>query len=178
MKSANWKGTAELVGIGAIVASLVFVGLQMRQEQEIAIVDTYGAVAEVEINLSILAGQYMEVWQRGLEGEELSIDDQGIFIGLLAAVESHHQRMYIRWDRLGPGNPDDIASAFAYAIYILPGMRISYDAAQEFDSRKDDARGFAVSINPWEEAIDRYLARFDEEEPAVPEAKEYIFWGF
>ena len=33
---ANWKEIAEFVGIIAIVASLIFVGLQLNQEQEIA----------------------------------------------------------------------------------------------------------------------------------------------
>ncbi len=41
MKANNWKDIAELVGIAAIVASLVFVGLQMRQSQDIAIADQY-----------------------------------------------------------------------------------------------------------------------------------------
>ena len=36
MKSRNWKDTAELFGIAAIVVSLVFVGFQMRQDQVIA----------------------------------------------------------------------------------------------------------------------------------------------
>jgi hypothetical protein len=36
LKKSNWKDIAELIGLGAIVASLVFVGLQMRQEQIIA----------------------------------------------------------------------------------------------------------------------------------------------
>ena len=36
MKNTNWKDIAELVGIAAIVASLVFVGLQMRQDHVIA----------------------------------------------------------------------------------------------------------------------------------------------
>ena len=31
MKKTDWKGTAELIGIAAIVASLVFVGLELRQ---------------------------------------------------------------------------------------------------------------------------------------------------
>ena len=31
MKSGDWKSIAEFIGIAAIVASLVFVGLQMRQ---------------------------------------------------------------------------------------------------------------------------------------------------
>ena len=37
MPSRNWKDIAELIGIGAIVASLIFVGLQMQQSQDIAI---------------------------------------------------------------------------------------------------------------------------------------------
>lgn len=41
MKAEDWKSVAELVGIAAIVASLVFVGLQMRQSQDIAIAQQY-----------------------------------------------------------------------------------------------------------------------------------------
>ena len=32
MTSPSWKDIAELIGIAAIVASLVFVGVQIRQE--------------------------------------------------------------------------------------------------------------------------------------------------
>ena len=41
MKTTHWKDIAELVGITAIVASLIFVGLQMKQSQEIAVAAQY-----------------------------------------------------------------------------------------------------------------------------------------
>ena len=41
MKEVSWKDIAELIGITAIVASLIFVGLQMRQTHEIALVTLY-----------------------------------------------------------------------------------------------------------------------------------------
>ena len=41
MKSENWKDVAEILGIAAIVASLIFVGLQMKQSQDIAIAQQY-----------------------------------------------------------------------------------------------------------------------------------------
>ncbi len=41
MNSTNWKDIAELVGIAAIVASLVFVGLELRQSHQIAIAAEY-----------------------------------------------------------------------------------------------------------------------------------------
>ena len=37
MKETNWKDLAELVGIAAIVAPLIFVGLQMQQTRDIAV---------------------------------------------------------------------------------------------------------------------------------------------
>jgi len=36
MKFANWKDSLELVGIAAIVVSLVFVGYELRQSTAIA----------------------------------------------------------------------------------------------------------------------------------------------
>ena len=43
MKSTNRKDVAEFVGITAIVASLIFVGLQMKQSQDIALSAAYQA---------------------------------------------------------------------------------------------------------------------------------------
>ena len=47
MQKPSWKDTVELVGIAAIIASLVFVGLELRQTREIAVADAYQARAEL-----------------------------------------------------------------------------------------------------------------------------------
>ena len=41
MKPFNWRDSTEIVGIIAIVGGLVFVGMQLRQSQEIAIASQY-----------------------------------------------------------------------------------------------------------------------------------------
>jgi len=41
MKSPNWKESVEFIGIFAIVASLIFVGLELRQSQKVAIASQY-----------------------------------------------------------------------------------------------------------------------------------------
>lgn len=46
MRFTEWKEIAELVGLVAIVASLVFVGLQLKQSQEIALATQYQSRAE------------------------------------------------------------------------------------------------------------------------------------
>jgi len=51
MKNMNWKNAVEFAGIAAIVMSLVFVGLQLRQSQEIALAAQYQARAEAAQNM-------------------------------------------------------------------------------------------------------------------------------
>jgi len=52
MKRFNWRDFTEIFGIIAIVGSLIFVGLQLNQSQEIAIASQYQerAAAAVEYN--------------------------------------------------------------------------------------------------------------------------------
>lgn len=46
MNTSSWKDIVELVGIAAIVGSLIFVGLQMKQSQQIALSAIYQARAD------------------------------------------------------------------------------------------------------------------------------------
>lgn len=41
MTNTKWKEIAEFVGVSAIVASLIFVGLELRQARQIAVADIY-----------------------------------------------------------------------------------------------------------------------------------------
>jgi hypothetical protein len=58
MKPGNWRDVAELIGIAAIVASLVFVGLQMKQTHEIALSSAYQARSAISIEMY---GRYEEL---------------------------------------------------------------------------------------------------------------------
>lgn len=54
MKFSEWKDIAELAGLAAIIASLVFVGLQLKQSQEIAIATQYQARADATQNFTLV----------------------------------------------------------------------------------------------------------------------------
>jgi hypothetical protein len=84
MKKTDWKGFAELVGIAAIVASLMFVGLEIRQTQTALMASTYQArafdamtaqrgLADSEYIGPILAKIEIDDYQslEGLNNEEL-----------------------------------------------------------------------------------------------------------
>ena len=61
MKHTSWKDIAELLGIAAIVASLIFVGLQMKQTHEIAISASFQSRAETMAAISIATTQSPEL---------------------------------------------------------------------------------------------------------------------
>jgi len=83
MKSANWKEIAELLGIAAIVASLVFVGLQMKQEQELAYAEAMQSIYANNLERKDQMNQHMAVWLKGNSGAELAAVELEIYRNLL-----------------------------------------------------------------------------------------------
>jgi hypothetical protein len=64
----RWKEVFEAIGLVAIIASLVFVGLQNRQDQAIARADLGSRTAEIQIGIKeILTRQdFAQVWAKML----------------------------------------------------------------------------------------------------------------
>ena len=52
MKTDNWKNIAELIGISAIVASLIFVGLELKQSRDVALAEVHQTRAQIGIQFS------------------------------------------------------------------------------------------------------------------------------
>lgn len=83
MIKTKWRELAELVGIAAIVASLIFVGLQLKQSQDIAIAGQYHertALTVQNFNSELENGD-LRIWARAFRdvefNEEISIEDKG-----------------------------------------------------------------------------------------------------
>ena len=123
MRSNNWKDVAELVGIAAIVASLVFVGVQLQQDREIAEAQIHlGATANVAaITQSIADNQ--SVWRRGLVGEDLTPDERATFNAIARAIYQRHFGLYSRGLRLNLAQPEVVVRRFAFFAYQYKGLR-------------------------------------------------------
>ena len=67
MDTAKLNDWMQVVGIFAVVASLLFVGLQMKQSQDIAVVETYGNISESTQHLTNLVENNADLWKRGLD---------------------------------------------------------------------------------------------------------------
>ncbi len=93
MSKTNWKDNAELLGIAAIVASLIFVGLQMKQSHEIALAAQYQARAETVMALQLTSMEVDFVPQipslRNGLSEEISAKDINLQLWLWIAMDNH-----------------------------------------------------------------------------------------
>ena len=89
MKFKEWNEVAELIGMTAIVASLIFVGLQMKQAQDIANAERRQArvINLIELNNSI--NEHVDIWSRGKSGEKLNETEALIFENLIHNMNDH-----------------------------------------------------------------------------------------
>jgi hypothetical protein len=94
MKFADWKDIAELVGIVTIVASLLFVGLQLKQSHEIALATQYQSRAEATQNLhlaSIEADWIAPIPAlRNQVSDSMSARDINVFLWLWIQFDNHY----------------------------------------------------------------------------------------
>ena len=121
---ASWKDIAEFVGISAIVASLIFVGLQMRQSQDIAISDGNLANAANRIERNAFIAANPEIWHNGNAGKELSDIDAVVFTSMVQSMHDVAFFEFLRTRRLGsPEIANFVAAEFAAFLFENAGAR-------------------------------------------------------
>ena len=178
MKSTNWKDFAELVGIAAIVGSLVFVGLQMRQDQAIAVSELLASRSDALIELAALIESNNELWISGLNGDELPEIDRASFQAMAEAVESYFVAIYVRYEAMGrnSGGQEEPVINYAYALYLHDGLRRVWDEQIEYWQYRDSAFDHFRGDNPFRRRVSAELYRLDESAPQKPKTKRYVFW--
>ena len=128
MKSISWKAIAELVGATAIVASLIFVGLQLRQEQRVASVEAGFNITESyyeQLNGTI---ENAAIWVKGNAGvDDLSPAEAFIYEALIRKEWAHAYWTSYAMQQLGNGNNVG-AHDFAGFLHANPGARRTWEA--------------------------------------------------
>ena len=89
MSRLQWKDWIEGLGIVAIVASLLFVGLQMRQAQDIAI--SQGNIDNLANNLTLrdAINDNADIWVRGNAGADLASSEAAVYWNLVLNMNDH-----------------------------------------------------------------------------------------
>lgn len=132
MQNQKWKSIAEAIGIAAIVASLLFVGLQLRQSQEIAIAETYMSILSSEIEVRNAVSEHANLWKKAISGAELDKAEALVFANLVANLSSEASRSMNQLRRLGHTRAArNQVHHFASFLYQNPAARQEWTVQHE-----------------------------------------------
>lgn len=177
MKKANWKDVAELIGIAAVVVSLIFLALQIRQQQLALSAEATVAYSTLLAEVSQSINENNEIWVKGLKGEELSELDQSVFNRLAMTAWRYKVSQILSGQRLGLGMDEKQAERYAYQLYIYPGLRRWFD---ETVVQLNEARAAfgqePIGLGSATFQVQEALAEIGRSSPPIPEKKSYDIW--
>ena len=164
----HWKDIAELVGVAAIVASLVFVGLQMRQAQDIAISEGNLANAANKIEANNLIAAQPDIWSRGTSGATLDDQEAVVFRSMVKNVYEAAHFEFLRTRRLGQIEiAAYVVANHAAFLFNNPGARRLW--ADELDAEEVWRRRLLPDQDSVSEFDDRIRADLEAlDQPANP----------
>ena len=168
MSTFDRKDIAELVGLTAIVVSLIFVGVQLRQTQDIAIAEGFLSMFELRTEVSNGIRENIEIWREGTAGNELSDNDAAVFAILVNQVnEAAVQAFYHTFNIEGKVAAGLAAEDFAGFLYHNPGARKLWVQREEFLLQNRSLLNTNNTSEPWTEAVNERLSILDDRQPIV-----------
>ena len=165
----KWNDTAELIGIGAIVASLIFVGLQMRQEQKIARAQALSEYIATGVDVQIAINEHSDILVKGNSGAPLDEVERHKLRILMEAAEDRVFLQLLLQRQLG-GNQSTAELKFASFLYRNPVARATWlQLADDMERYVDPLRTpeslagtRAGGSTAFRERIKSYLAKLDD----------------
>jgi hypothetical protein len=172
LNTAHFREWLEAIGFLAVVASLIFVRLQVRKEKEIAIVDTFSHRTDLAVELASLISTNRDIWIAGLDGRELNTADMAVFYAMANALAEYYFYRYVRASRIGQHSREGIHRKYAYLLYQCPGLRKIWSARRASILDRNRAYGQTVGHDLWGDGLDAQLSELDNR--AVPIQKSTL----
>ena len=141
MEHRKIREIAEILGIAAIVASLVFVGLQLRQSDQMARAEIQATFGMMSIEIAALISEHSDVWIRGDAQEELNDADAAVFESLVIAVNDSNYSNF--WQALqidGEQSALEYLHDFSGFLYRHPGVR------QVWSEREANLKRYRIAL--------------------------------
>ena len=149
----------EVVGLIAIVASLIFVGVELRQSRAIAIGDGNLSNAEIQIETNNAINEHSAIWVGGNSGEDLSVEDAVIFHNLVRNKAIHAFMEYARLDQVEFYEAAEAINAeFSVFLFENPGARQIWLQQEGFIQQYFEV---PVSKQFWIDSVQANLAELD-----------------
>ena len=137
MDSQKLHDWLQVIGIAAVVASLIFVGLQIKQSDEIALAEVLESVAARAIEERALIAANADTWQRACLGEQLTAQERLIAANIYMNYLQNNYNSWVRFQETGIGGTGSgfLVDAYAANIHRYPGFKqLALSLGARFDS--------------------------------------------
>jgi len=181
MKKIDLAQTITILANLGVIGGLIFVGLQLRQERDIAESEALAFNQELELEFARFAQENVEVWRKGLAGEPLAADEYVAFDLLANALFRIHankqRRDFVLQGQTIGNDPLSAVRGYAYFLYENPGLRAWFERLVErrgyFERAFDQPEGqfFPAFVR-------EYLDQLDEQGPDLPDLPERRFYPY
>ena len=141
MADRGWKDKAELIGITAIVASLIFVGIEIRQSQSAANVSQITGYGEMNLALRATIMEHADVWHRACAGEELTPAESIQAAQLMRAYTEFTFTQGVTAELGMFDYRQIVVGRYAANIHRYPGFAKMAAAESEWTTLAENARG-------------------------------------
>ena len=169
MRPLGWKETAELIGLFAILVSLVVVAMQLQQQEELLQLELQNNLLSnsVAVNEKIIDNP--DLWVRGNSGEELSAAESAAYESLLINVNDSFYHTYNIFNEVAPEMANGSVAAFAGFLARNPGAhRVWIDRERQLYADRAaldvEAEG-PIALN-WMEMIESRVAVIKSNPPS------------
>lgn len=168
MKEKIWKDTLEGIGIVAIVLSLVFVGMQLKQNQDLAVAEGYLSMLEIKNTVGDSIRAEAEIWNKAKAGGDLADSEALTFAILVNQINDLVYYNYVQALVVSGDGPDNFVRDFAIFLHSNPSAKAIWLEREEYlvSSRKlVDAS--ADDYSDWKEMVLENLAVLESKEVPV-----------
>ena len=169
MNQFNWRTFAEVVGISAVVGSLLFVGIQIHLDRQVASSQVNMSALEGRVAVEAAISEHVDLWTKAAKLEELTESETQVLRNLIKMAESKSFFESLAGGevrgRSGTERFEDtsaIISGFSILLFENPGARRIWMA----DSARHNAYRETISTNlamhQFNAAVRRQLEKLDE----------------
>ena len=169
----NWKVTTEFLGIAAIIASLIFVGVQIRLDRQVASSQVNMAALESRVAIEAAMAEHADVWVKAARLEALTESEAQIVESLVRMAQSKAFFESLAGGEVRGRDGSErfressaIIAAFSTLLFENPGAReiwLARAAKRDAHTKIISADETATQFN---NAVRSQLEKFDEAQRA------------
>ena len=164
MKQINLAQTINTIANVGVIAGLVFVGLQLKQDRKVAEITSLLDGTNTRMYWVELVRESPEVWVKGLAGEPLSPMEAAEFEQVAISWELFHYTAYVTQPILGI-DPMKFVREWALQLYSHPGLLAWWE---RYRKRSLYTQPTSPSDpNPWFDAVDEEMKRLEADPPQI-----------